>query len=198
MRMSSRNERIEIRLTRYFADLCYTVETGMTKRDFISQQGKRTSLRKRSGGKEMSEHCAECGAVLSEGSTCQTIFEECLSLEYTNPAYGQVHFYTVACFMIQHGRYSDEALTGMQSLLRASLDEQLPAQQLRQRAAKAISDATRPWKVTRQVDVPPLPKVAWSLTIADVAQSMQNPEQYCEHVKQWASATVQQMPSLLR
>lgn len=146
----------------------------------------------------MAERCTECGAVLSEGSTCQTIFEEFLSLEYTNPAYGQVHFLTVACFMIQHGRYSDEALTGMQSLLRAALDEQLPAQQLRERAAKGMSDAPRSWKVIRQPDAPPLPKVAWSVTIADVAQSVQNPQKYCEQVKQWARVTLQQMPALFR
>jgi hypothetical protein len=146
----------------------------------------------------MSARCPECGAMLSEGSTCQMIFEEFLSLEYTEPAYGQVHFLTVACFMIQHGRYSDEALTGMQSLLRAYLDEQLTAQQLRKHVARGMNDATRTWKVTRQADAPPLPKVVWSLTIADVAQSVQNPEMYCEHVKQWARTTLQQMPSLFR
>jgi Family of unknown function (DUF5946) len=170
----------------------------MARRDFIFQPGKKISLRKMSRGKEMSERCPACGAVLSEGSTCHTLFEEFLSLEYTNPAYGQVHFLTVACFMIQHGRYSDEALAGMQSLLRACLEEQLPARQLRLRAAKAMNDATRSWKVTRQADAPPLPQVAWSLTIADVAQSMQNPEQYCELVNQWARATLQQMPALLQ
>ncbi|HCF87147.1 MAG TPA: hypothetical protein DEV72_18330 [Ktedonobacter sp.] len=170
----------------------------MAKRDFFSQERKKTSLRKISGGKEMAERCAECGAVLSEGSTCQTIFEEFLSLEYTDPAYGQVHFFTVACFMIQHGRYSDEALTGMLPLLRASLDEQLPAQQLRERAARGMNEATRTWKVTRQAGASPLPKIAWTLTIADVAQSMQDPEKYCEHVKQWARVTLQQMPALLR
>ena len=146
----------------------------------------------------MAECCPECGAVLSAGSTCHTIFEECLSLEYTNLAYGQVHLLTVACFMIQHGRYSDEALTGMQPLLRAALDEQLSAQHLRERAAKGMSDATRSWKVIRQPDAPPLPKVAWSVTIADVAQSMQDPQKYCEQVKQWARVTLQQMPALLR
>ncbi len=146
----------------------------------------------------MSERCPECGAVLSEENTCQMIFEECLGLEYTNPAYGQVHFFTVACFMIQHGRYSDEALTGMQSLLQASLDEQLPTQQLRERAAKGMSDATRSWKVTRQANAPSLPKVTWSMTIADVARSMQDPEKYCEQVKQWARATLQQMSVLLQ
>lgn len=137
----------------------------------------------------MSDRCAECGAVLAERSSCQTIFEEFLSLEYTNPAYGQVHFLTVACFMIQHGRYSDAALTWIQSMLRAALDEQLTAQ--------GMDDATRSWKVTRQADARPLPHVAWSTTIADVAQRMQDPEKYCDQVKQWAQATLQQMAALL-
>jgi uncharacterized protein DUF5946 len=148
------------------------------------------------GGEAMSDRCAACGAVLSEASSCQTIFEEFLSLEYSNPAYGQVHFLTVACFMIQHGRYSDAALTWMQSMLRAALDEQLTPQQLRQRAAQGMDDATRSWKVTSQADARPLPQVAWTTTIADVARSMQDPEKYCEQVKQWAQATLQQMAAL--
>ena len=146
----------------------------------------------------MPNRCVECGAVLPEGNTCQTIFDEFLSLEYTNPAYGQVHFFTVACFMIQHGRYSDAALNWMQSMLRAALDEQLTDQQLRQGAAQSMADAARTWKVTRQADERPLPRVAWSMTIADIAQSMQDPEKYCEHVKQWAQATLQQMAALFR
>jgi uncharacterized protein DUF5946 len=157
-----------------------------------------TSLDEVPVGEEMSDRCAECGAVLSEGSTCQSIFEDFLSLEYTNPAYGQVHFLTVACFMIQHGRYSDAALTWMQSMLRAALDEQLTAQQLRQLAAQGMDDATRTWKVNRQADELPLPHVAWSTTIADVARSMQDPETYCEQVKQWAQATLPQMTALTR
>jgi hypothetical protein len=143
----------------------------------------------------MLECCAECGAVLPEGSTCQALFDECLCLEFTNPAYGQVHFLTVACFMIQHGRYSDEALAGMQPMLRAYLDEQMSTQQLRQHAAKRMNDAARTWKVIRSADVPPPPQVAWSITIADVAQSMQDAESYCEQVKQWGRATLQQMAS---
>jgi Family of unknown function (DUF5946) len=170
----------------------------VSKKQVLLQQGKKTSLGHVPGGEEMSDRCAECRAVLAEESSCQTIFDEFLSLEYTNPAYGQVHFLTVACFMIQHGRYSDAALTWMQSMLRAALDEQLTAQQLRQRAAQGMDDATRSWKVTRQADARPLPHVAWSTTIADVAQSMQDPEKYCDQVKQWAQATLQQMAALLR
>jgi hypothetical protein len=133
-----------------------------------------------------------------KGSTCQAIFDEFLGLEFSDPAYGQVHFFTVACFMIQRGRYSDEALTGIQSLLEAALVEQLPPHQLRERATKGMSKATRTWQITRPADAPPLPHVAWSVTIADVARSIQDPELYCDHVKQWARATLQQMPALYR
>ncbi|MDQ2904442.1 MAG: DUF5946 family protein [Chloroflexota bacterium] len=59
-----------------------------------------------------------------------------------------------------------------------------------------MSNVTRTWKVTRRADAPPLPKVAWSMTIADVAQSLQDPEEYCEQVTQWARTTLQQMESM--
>lgn len=142
-------------------------------------------------GEEMSGKCAECGAVPSERSTCQTIFDEFLGLESTNKVYGEVLDLTVACFMIQHGRYSDLALTWMKSMLRADLDEQ-PGQG----AAPGMDDATRSLKFTRQADERPLPKIAWSMTIVDVNQSIQDPEKYIEHVKKLAQATLKQMDGL--
>lgn len=144
----------------------------------------------------MSERCSECGAVLAEGSTCQWIFDEFLSLEFTNAEYGKVHFLTVTCFMLQHGRYSDEAFVWARSTLRAYLNEQLTPQQIRQRAAKETDGVTRTWKVTRRADAPPLPNVAWSMTIADVAQSVQSPEKYCARIEQWARTTLQQAESV--
>ncbi|MBV9259473.1 MAG: hypothetical protein JO215_15760 [Ktedonobacteraceae bacterium] len=141
----------------------------------------------------MTERCPECGALLTEGNTCQSIFDEVLSLEYTNPEYGKVHFLTVTCFMIQHGRYSDEALAWAKSALRAYLDEGVTAQQIRQRTAKETNRATRTWKITRQAGAPPLPKVAWSTTIADVAQSLQDAGKYCEQIEKWAHITLQEM-----
>jgi len=140
----------------------------------------------------MSERCSECGALLPEGSTCQSIFDEFLSLEFTNSEYGKVHYLTVTCFMLQHGRYSDEAFIWARSTLRAYLDEQLTAQQIRQRAANKTDNAIRTWKVSRPADAPPLPKVAWSMTIADVASSMQSPERYCAQIEKWAQATLPQ------
>ena len=144
----------------------------------------------------MPELCAECGAILSEGSACQTILDEILSLEYINPAYGQVHFLTVACFMIQHKRYSDEALTWVQEKLQIYLDRQLTGQQLRRLIANETGGGTRTWKILRQADAAPLPQIAWSMTIVDIAQSIQDSEVYCAQVKQWARTILQNIKSV--
>lgn len=145
----------------------------------------------------MSKRCAECGAVLDTERSCQAIFEEFLALEYTNPAYGKVHFLTVACFMLQHRRYSDQALSGMYDLLRAYFEEHLTDQQLRQRTASNLGQVSRSWKITRRASDPPLPFVPWSMTIADVARSMQHPDEYCERITAWARVTLQEMPGLM-
>lgn len=48
--------------------------------------------------------------MLDESSRWHEIFNACLAREYSDPGYGQVHLLTVACYMIQHGRYSDETM----------------------------------------------------------------------------------------
>ena len=58
----------------------------------------------------MAGACAECGAIIDQEESCQEIFDRFLVLEFSDPEYGAVHFLTVACFMIQHRRYSDAAL----------------------------------------------------------------------------------------
>jgi hypothetical protein len=145
----------------------------------------------------MSETCPECGAVLPEGSTCQSIFDEFLALEFTDPAYGEVHFLTVACFMIQHGRYSDAALTWIGQKLRAYLEEGEPIGQIRQQAASEAGPQVRTWKVMRQTGERPLPRIAWSVTIMDVANHFEEAASYREWVTRWARATLQEMKLLL-
>lgn len=58
----------------------------------------------------MSNGSLKCSAVLNETNNCQVIFDSFLVLELTDPGYGEVHMLTVACFLIQHGRLSDEGL----------------------------------------------------------------------------------------
>jgi len=143
--------------------------------------------------------CPECGATLKDGSTCQSIFDEFLVLEFTDPAYGQVHMLTVACFMVQHGRYSDPALNWIRRQLEAYLEAGVPIEQIRREAGQDASQGKRNWKVTRQPDEPPPPLVTWSMTIADVAagyldeHGQPSASLYCDLVRQWGRVTCQEM-----
>jgi Family of unknown function (DUF5946) len=139
--------------------------------------------------------CEACGALLPEGETCQTIFERFMALEFSDPAYGVVHFLTVACFMIQHRRYSDEALGQVRAALHANLREGVAAAELRRRAAGPMDQTARTWKVLRQPDAPPLPAIAWDITIADVSQRARDAASYREQVTRWATRTLEQLES---
>jgi hypothetical protein len=141
--------------------------------------------------------CPECGAMLDDGNSCQEIFDSFLVLEFTDPAYGEVHMLTVACFMIQHGKYSDEGLTWMEQKLRENLEQGISPQQIRRQSARETSQGTRTWKVTRQKGAPPQPKISWSMTIADVAENYSDAAQYRELVKKWAFTTLHEMKPLL-
>lgn len=144
----------------------------------------------------MPEQCIECGALLPEGRTCQEIFDVFTTLKYLNEDYLHVHFFLVSCFMIQHRRYSHKALAQVQSMLRASLERPMTIQQLRQMAVPSMNSHTRTWNMKRSEDDPPLPKIAWRITIIDVAQNSQegqDVEQYCIQVKQWARSTLEQI-----
>ena len=70
----------------------------------------------------MNTSCSICGALWQNNLYCQEMFDEFLALEFSQPAYGRVHMLTVACFMIQHQRYSDQALIWMQKNLREVLE----------------------------------------------------------------------------
>ncbi len=137
--------------------------------------------------------CLECGAILGEESSCQEIFDQFLVLEFSDPAYGAVHFLTVACFMIQHGRYSDEGLAWIAEKLREYLEDGVSIDQIRRQAAQEAGPSRRSWKVMRQASSPPLPKIAWSMTIADVARQYRDAESYCALIQQWARVTVKEM-----
>jgi len=103
---------------------------------------------------------------------------------------------TVACFMIQHGRYSDEALAWIEQKLRAYLQDGITPEQIRRQAARETGQSVRTWKVTRQPGVQPLPRIPWSMTISDVASQYQDVNSYRDLVTQWARTTLQEMSPL--
>ena len=66
----------------------------------------------------MTGPCPLCHAEYPSGETCQERFERCLALEFENPGtYGAVHHLTVACYMLQHNRYSREGWLQARALL---------------------------------------------------------------------------------
>jgi hypothetical protein len=145
----------------------------------------------------MPNTCPECGAIYADDLTCQSVFEEFLALEFTDPKYGAVHMLTIASYMIQHGRYTDEALIWIEARLRDYLEKGIAIEEIREQAGKGTDQAQRAWKVTRRPGDPPQAKIAWSLTIMDVVSKYQDAESYCESVKQWARATLQEMKPLV-
>jgi hypothetical protein len=145
----------------------------------------------------MSEQCPLCGAKLSEGVSCQTIFEKFLALEYSNPEYGEVHFLTVACFMIQHQRYSDEALVWIEQALRAYLEAGIPIRQVVKDMGRGADQSSRTWKINRQPGNPALPQVVWSMTIADAARQYHDPQSYRDLIMRWAGITLREMKPLI-
>jgi hypothetical protein len=142
----------------------------------------------------MSETCGKCGAVLPEGKTCESIYGEFLALEFVDPGYGKVHFLTVACYMVQHEGYSDEAYVWVQSALRNYLEEGHTSEMIRAEAAQGIGRAKG---IRRPADALSLPKIAWTMTISDVASRMHDAESYCKLIEQWGRTTLQEMVPLL-
>lgn len=147
----------------------------------------------------MSAQCPQCGALPPAESTCQEIHEELLSFESLNAVPHSIHFLHVTSFLVQHERYSDEALAWAKSMLRVHLDERMTEQQLLEQlrtAGKDRGSQARTWKFNRAPDASPLPKISWSMTIVDVVRQMENDAgRYGELVKQWARATLQHMAS---
>lgn len=145
----------------------------------------------------MPYQCPECGAILTDENSCQTMFDSMLFLEYTKPDYGAVHLFTVGCYFIQHGLYSQEALIWIEHLLRDSVKVGLPSRYMLQQMGKATLDYSRTWKVLHQPSEPAQPKITWSMTIADVATSYHDAASYCDLVRMWAHTTFYEMQPLL-
>lgn len=141
--------------------------------------------------------CPECGAAWPEGQTCQGLFDEFLVWEFQDPEYGAVHFLTVAVFMTQHGRYTDEAQAWIKQKLRENLEEGQPFEQIRRAANREASQANRTWKVVRPPGAPPPPRIAWAMTIVDVARQHElsafDAAAYRAAVMEWARTTLRQL-----
>lgn len=136
----------------------------------------------------MLETCAECGAPFLNGGSCQDKFHSLLLLEGRVPgAPGSiVHFYAVACYVLQHPdsmNNTADALHGLKASLGDALAGRVTVDDLRRRARYAAEGATR---IRRRDEDPPATwrRGGWPLTVADVCTV--SPEEYVEAVTRWA------------
>lgn len=150
----------------------------------------------------MSTLCALCGAQLLAGQSCEDIHQRLVGYDFDprNAVPHAIHFLQVTCYMIQHDRYSDEALGWAQEMLRAHLDGGMDEYGLRRFVTSRLAGSdstTRTWRFNRAPHARPLTRVAWSWTIVEVDHQMNLGASYAEAITQWARATLEQMPALL-
>lgn len=136
----------------------------------------------------MHNHCPECHVVVAAGGVCRDLFHELLLLEAQVPGEpGSVtHFYTVACYALQHPesfQFTHESLVGLHQALCEALDGRISLEELRQRAREGAARMGR--VTTRPGDpIPVWKRGGWTMTAADVLKV--SPMQYRETVVQWA------------
>jgi hypothetical protein len=137
--------------------------------------------------------CPECGGIYKNSRSCQQIFDEFLVKEFTDPEFGEVHFMTVACFMIQHRRYSDRALAWIDSKLEEYLEKGLSSDEIRIQANREVSQENRKWKILRGPHDRRLPEIEWSKRISDVVFSDNDPASYRNEITNWVRSTREEM-----
>jgi len=132
--------------------------------------------------------CPECGASLLHGDTFQENFHALLLLEGQVPgAPGSItHFFTVACYVLQHPdsmNFTADALQGLETSLREALAGRATVEDLRRRARYAANGNVR---VTRRESDPPVSwrRGGWQMTVADVVTVA--PDEYVDTVQRWA------------
>jgi hypothetical protein len=133
--------------------------------------------------------CPECGATATPDISCQTIFDECLIKEFTDPDFGAVHHLTVAAYMLQHSsKLSREGWLSMRELLREFLVENKSPQQIRRQNRAMVDSGNRKWKITSSDGLPKITLTNWTKTILDV--HLDSAESYCADVSAWARAAL--------
>ena len=133
-------------------------------------------------------NCPECGAP---DNLCQTRFDECLVLEFTDAGYGAVHHLTVATYMVQHSsKMTREGWMYERDLLREFLVENKTPAMIRKQIKDTVDSGKRTFKFKSRDGVPVINKTTWTKTILDVPTG--NAEVYGEDVTAWARSVLEE------
>ena len=135
-------------------------------------------------------NCPECGALSTPWMNCQTVFDECLVKEFTDPEFGAVHHLTVATFMLQHSsKLSPQGWLSMRQLLRDFLIGNKSPLEIRKQNKNFVDSGKRNWKISSPDGLGFITKNSWSKTILDVR--LDNGGTYCADVTEWARAVLE-------
>ncbi len=130
--------------------------------------------------------CAECGAPDND---CEARFNECIAREFEDRAYSRVHHLTVSAYMLQHSsKLTREGWLYERDLLREFLLGGKPPEVIRKERSAQVDGGQRTFKIKSRTDLPIIPSVRWTKTVVEVRTD--DPQQYCEDVIAWASATL--------
>ena len=129
--------------------------------------------------------CSCCGAVLLNGfDSCRAMFNAVLEREYSNPAFGEAHLFTVDAFALQHSEQCGPRSNAFHLMRLCSLLEHDgdPGIQRVQRGVRAFYDAREETYDTFPFLEPPTDRGA--LTVLSVLAA-QTPQEHAERARAW-------------
>lgn len=129
--------------------------------------------------------CPECGAPKADGMDCWWQMGAICSWEWSDPELAALHFYTVACYNLQHpATFTNESLLALKDVFRQVYDHGWTPEQIRKAMAPRVAGTT---KVTRPESERRPVLRPWPMTVAHVYLVGQ-PAGAAARVRDWAAA----------
>ena len=134
--------------------------------------------------------CPECGAQTPPGLSCRDILAVILGWEGADSELFRLHFFTVACFNLQHpAQFTDEALAGLKTGFREVVDGAASVSLIRRQAGHAFEGKRRVLKP--EADRHPI-RAEWEYTVADVYARGRSAGA-ARRIRHWAGAVRSQL-----
>lgn len=132
--------------------------------------------------------CAECGAPLDDGRTCQDDFYTLFAWEWEHQLL-DVHHLMVLSFNLQHPSIlSPDGLSASINLLRQFLEDGITPEQMRKRMSAAVDSGARTFTITaREGAVGSYAHpITWTMVAGDVVRA--GVDDYYVSVRRWAES----------
>lgn len=115
--------------------------------------------------KESLRTCPECGGAEVDGMNCWEQLGSLGILEFQDPELMSLHFYTVACYNIQHpAKFTDEAIQELKKLFSEAVDKNWSNEQVRKKIGRKWDGKGNVLlKEAKESEI-----VEWDMTISDV------------------------------